>query len=370
MSDVDQNKASNLTSVLTDNISNTDTTQVKDAVNDTVVKKAQEKEPLVDSKEGAPTKDMQISEATAIMEEQKSAVSQKPGVDQEATGKPTDSNSEIKSVLEKPEQLQSKSSAPELEISKQESGFFEFGFASTKSKSTPSKASDTSTGKLFSFGGLSEAPSSQSASSVSGKVLGFGSSIFSSASNLISSAVHDESSKTPPRSRKGSTVSQISVKSATPPTSRKGSTVSQASLKTPPTSRKGSAASQASFRTSPTGDIKPSDSQKQDEPSADKKSKVTPDGASSEPAKPSDSHHIEKTPDEKAEVKASAPLPSASKPDQSCCPICEVKLNTASEDLLNFNTCTECNNNVCNRCGFDPMPDQTKVRHALENCKI
>lgn len=353
MSDVDQNKASNLTPVLNDNISNTDTTQVKDAVNYKVVKKAPDKETLI--------KDMLSSEATAIMEDQKPAVPQKPGIEQEPTGEQSDSNSEIKSVLEKPEQLQSKFPAQEEEVSKQESGFFEFGFGSTKSKLTPSKPSDTSTGKLFGFGGLTDTPSPQSASSVSGKVLGFGSSIFSSASNLISSAVHDEPSKTPPSSRKGSTVSHTSIKTATPPSSRKGSTVSQASLKTPPTSRKGSAASQSSFKTSPTGVSKPSDSEKQDERAKDEKTKVKLDAASSEPVKPPDSQGVKKTPDEKSEVKASVPLESGSKLAQASCPICKVKLNMTSEDLPNFKTCTECNNNVCNQCGFDPMPTQTAV---------
>lgn len=339
---------------------------MEDAVNHMAVKKAQEKETLADTKEGTPTKDMLSSEATAILEDQNAALPQKPGIDQEPTGKPTDSNSEINNILEKPEQLQSKFSAPEPDISKQESGFFGFGFGSTKSQSKPS---DTSTGKLFGFGGLTEAPSPQSASSVSGKALGFGSSIFSSASNLISSAVHDEPSTAPPSSRKGFTVSQISIKAVTPPSSRKGSTVSQGSLETPPTSRKGSAASQSSFKTSPSGDTKPSDSQKQDEQAADEKSKVKLDGASSEHTNhlnqrntPESEKHIEKPSDVNLEVKSSAPLQSASKLAQSSCPICKVTLNMASEDLPNFNTCTECNNNVCNQCGFDPMPNQSMVR--------
>ncbi|KAK3570482.1 hypothetical protein QTP86_019920 [Hemibagrus guttatus] len=365
-----QNKASNLTPVQSDNISNTGTTQVKDIINDKVVKKAQEKETFADTKVGAPTKDMHSSKGTAIIEDQKSAVSQKPGIDQEPTAKPSDNNSEIKSVLEKSEQKQSKSSAPEVEIPKEESGFFGFGFGSGKSQSTPSKPSDTRTGKLFGFGGLTEAPSQQSAPSVSGKVLGFGSSIFSSASNLISSAVNDEPSRTPPSPRKGSTVSQTSIKSATTPSSRKGSTVSQASLKTPPTSRKGSAASETSLKTSPIGDTKPSDSEKQAEKETDDMSKVKLDGASSEPSKPPDlEKHIEKTPDDKSEIK-SAPLQSASKMEQSSCPICKVQLNVASEGLPNFNTCTKCNNNVCNQCGFDPMPNQTTVKQWLcMNCQ-
>lgn len=76
----------------------------------------------------------------------------------------------------------------------------------------------------FSFSGTrSRSPSPQpDISAVSGKVLGFGSSFLSSASNLISSAVHHEPSTTPPTSRKGSTTSQTSVKiTPTPSTSYK-----------------------------------------------------------------------------------------------------------------------------------------------------
>ncbi|XP_053356073.1 protein piccolo [Clarias gariepinus] len=364
VSSSDQNKASNLSFVQNDNISNTDTTKKKDDLNDLAVKKAQEKETPADTKEESQTKGMQSSEA--IMENQKSVVSLKPGTDQEPTEKSTDGSSD----LEKPEQLQSKSSIPNLETSKQESGLFDFGFSSNKSKSTPSKPSDTSTGKLFDFGGRTEAPSPQSASSVSGKVLGFGSSIFSSASNLISSAVHDGPSITPPSSRKGSTVSQTSIKIATPPSSRKGSTVSQASLKTPPTSRKGSATSQSSLKTIPTGDTKASDSQKQDEQAANEKSKVKLKEESAEAAKLPYLQHVEKAPDEKADMQTSPPLLSASVLAQSSCPICKVKLNMASDGQPNFSTCTKCNSNVCNQCGFDPMPNQTKVKQWLcINCQ-
>lgn len=77
----------------------------------------------------------------------------------------------------------------------------------------------------FSFGGLKSRPPSPqlAASAVSGGVLGFGSSFLSSASNLISSAVHDESPITPQTSRKSSI---ISLKN-TPPVSCKSSAAHQ-----------------------------------------------------------------------------------------------------------------------------------------------
>lgn len=79
----------------------------------------------------------------------------------------------------------------------------------------------------FSFGGTKSRPQSPqlAASAVSGRVLGFGSSFLSSASNLISSAVQDEPSITPPTSRKGSTISLKNT--TTPPLSRKSSAAHQ-----------------------------------------------------------------------------------------------------------------------------------------------
>ncbi|KAL7878587.1 hypothetical protein AOLI_G00095610 [Acnodon oligacanthus] len=289
------------------------------------------------------------SEMMLVKEDQKAAGPQKPIIDQEAVGQPTDTGAEKGRVLEKPEKPQTTPSPQEQKTLKQGSGFFGFGFGSAKSQPAPSKASETSNKKL---GSLTETPSAQSVSAVSGKVLGFGSSILSSASNLISSAVQDESSTTPPSSRKGSSVSQTAVKTPTPPTSRRGSTVSQASVKTPPTSRKGSVASQASLRMLPTKDTKSSGAQMLDQKKPDQKSDVKLDG----------------TPEA---AKSSAPLQPATKPIQSSCPICKIELNIGSVDPPNFNICTECKNSVCSQCGFDPMPDQTKVKEWLcLNCQM
>lgn len=182
----------------------------------------------------------------------------------------------------------------------------------------PAKTAKEESG-FFGFGGVrSRSPSPQPAmSAVSGKVLGFGSSFFSSASNLISSAVQDETSTTPPTSRKASTVSQ----SSTPPTSRKSPPVPQ---------------------TTNTGDIKQPTAQKQDtkiseSPHLDSRSsvKVKPDQSLS--AK------VDKTP---------LPLPKT-------CPLCKAGITS---DPPNFSTCTDCKNIVCNQCGFNPIPLQKEVR--------
>ncbi|KAF4072006.1 hypothetical protein AMELA_G00269390, partial [Ameiurus melas] len=138
---------------------------------------------------------------------------------------------------------------------------------------------------------------------------------FSSASNLISSALQDESS--PPVSRKGSTVSQ----SSTPATSRKGSIV-------------------------PTGEPKPPISKRVDDKPVDKKTEEL---------------FIKLTVTEKQEampepVEVTTMPKSPSKASQPTCPLCKVDLNVGSEELPNYNTCTECKDMVCNLCGFNPMP--------------
>uniref|UniRef100_A0A4W4FB17 Zinc finger piccolo-type domain-containing protein n=1 Tax=Electrophorus electricus TaxID=8005 RepID=A0A4W4FB17_ELEEL len=187
---------------------------------------------------------------------------------------------------------------------------------------------------FFGFGGpRSQSPSSQpSVSAVPGKVLGFGSSIFSSASNLITSVVQNEPSTTPPTSRKGSTVSQTAVKpESTPPASRKESVLqippkpassaktntSAENTPTPPTARKGSVL------------------QKQEEKRG--LEVKLEDQLSNAPI---------------TSVKKEAPLSAPI----SICPICKGDLK---KDQPNYNTCTECKNTVCNLCGFTPVPQHT-----------
>ncbi|XP_063304257.1 protein piccolo isoform X3 [Pelobates fuscus] len=52
------------------------------------------------------------------------------------------------------------------------------------------------------------------------------------------------------------------------------------------------------------------------------------------------------------------------------CPLCKIELNIGSKDQSNFNTCTECKNNVCNMCGFNPTPHLTEVVEWLcLNCQ-
>lgn len=251
-----------------------------------------------------------------------------------ALGKPT-TISEVQNLeKEKPAQKETiknqqpkDSSAPakyeittQSDSSKEETGFFGFGFGGARSRS----------------------PSPQPV--VSEKVIGFGSSFFSSASNLISSVVQDESSTTPPPPRKGSTVPQTSVKSTMPPVSSKGSSVSQTIFKTTSAvaaaaaaSHNGSTASQDSTKMQSLENKPLSQNEL-----ADKKS------IQSQPFK------APSTPPSKHQA---ADMSSHSLPKE--CPLCKVKLKKVPH---NFNTCTECKSIVCNRCGFNPMPHQTEVR--------
>lgn len=156
-------------------------------------------------------------------------------------------------------------------------------------------------------------------SAVSGKVLGFGSSLLSSASNLVPSAVHNEPSKTPPTSRKGSTVSQTSANAT--------STLSA--------SQKGSAASQSDAKIS--SDTKSSTAEKDKTPG----------------------HQRSKEP--LSQEKLQEHMPKIDKTAQhfpGACLICKEELR---KDPPNYNVCTQCKKYVCNLCGFNPMPHQAEV---------
>lgn len=156
--------------------------------------------------------------------------------------------------------------------------------------------------------------SSKTTESMTGKMFGFGSSIFSSASNLISSAAQEELRTTPPSSRKMSAPAQVSPKlSAMPKMSPKS---------TPPVSPK----------MSPTKEPK---TQKQEPKKKPEVPQSKEESALSQPPKmATKSHNVSET----------------------SCPLCKVELNVGSKDLPNYNTCTECKTTVCTKCGFNPMP--------------
>ncbi|KAG5273248.1 hypothetical protein AALO_G00149280 [Alosa alosa] len=176
----------------------------------------------------------------------------------------------------------------------------------------------------FGFGGLTDTARSRSPSpQPAGKVMGFGSSFFSSASNLITSAVQDETSPTPPTARKESVSAQAPAKA-----------LSAAGTKAPaqkPEAKKAEPPQQPKATTTPgKKDVPPSGPQKKEGPSQP---------------------------------------PSKAAP--SSCPLCKVQLNKGSKDPPNYNTCTECKSTVCNQCGFNPMPHVKEVKEWLcLNCQM
>lgn len=172
-----------------------------------------------------------------------------------------------------PVQKQENASAP----AQQQTGGF-FGFGSSKIPTSPAKPAD----------------------SVAGKMFGLGSSIFSSASTLISSSAQDESKITPPVSPKMSFSKDTKSSAAQKPDQENNSVQPHAKGALP----------------------------------TDGKGKPPPEQLGRE----------------------------SGKQKQSVCPLCKLELNIGSKDLPNYSTCTMCKNMVCNQCGFNPMPNVTEVR--------
>lgn len=203
-------------------------------------------------------------------------ISQKPKPDVKAkqeTGKPPPQPPKTTPPMAKT------APTPAAQPAKQESGGF-FGFSGPKTQ--PAKSSESMTGKMF----------------------GFGSSIFSSASTLITSAVQDEPKTTPPSLRKTSTPGQTPAKT------------------TPP--------------------VSPA-----------KKSETSPQVKAASSAKV------------KEEKGPSEPPKFANKDQVPTCPLCKVELNMGTKDPPNYNSCTECKNTVCNLCGFNPTPHTGVVSPML-----
>lgn len=176
------------------------------------------------------------------------------------------------------------------------------------SKSVPKESKVTAdtqleSGNMF---GLKIGPdASKTTESVTGKMRGFGSSIFSSASTLISSAVPEDPRTTPPGSRKMSAPAQVSPKM---------SIVHKISPNSTPT---------VSPKMSPAREPKTQTAQHEGS-------------------------------NQSKENKAPSKM-SKAVTGQVTCPLCKVELNIGSKDPLNFNTCTECKTTVCNQCGFNSM---------------
>lgn len=177
----------------------------------------------------------------------------------------------------------------------------------TNKQSGSAPAQQKESGGLFGLG-AAKAEVTKTEESVTGKMFGFGSSIFSSASTLIASAVQDDPKTTPP----------VSPKMA-PAKESKAPVIP-----------------------------KPEQDKKQLEPTqtrAPLAGRVKMANGLSQTRKDAAASH------------------GLSKAGPSACPLCKIALNIGSKDPPNYNTCTECKSNVCTQCGFNPMPNVKEVRH-------
>lgn len=206
----------------------------------------------------------------------------------------------------------------------------------------PPKPQEQSRRFSLNLGSITDAPKSQPTTpqeTVTGKLFGFGASIFSQASNLISTAGQPGSQS---QSGPGAPAKQGPPPSQPPPQGPPKSTGQgpPAPAKVIPVKKdtKASVAERLEPKAEQVPAVKGTETEKKPLPVQDSKP------SAAEPQKAVLPPKLEKTP----------------KPE-SACPLCKTKLNIGSKDPPNFNTCTECGNQVCNLCGFNPTPHLTEV---------
>ncbi|XP_031687271.1 protein piccolo isoform X2 [Oncorhynchus kisutch] len=204
------------------------------------------------------------------------------------------------------------------------------------------KTAESVTGKMFSgFGGFTETAKPPAAAS---QMFGFGSSILSSATNLMTTDSVDsvdEKAGSPADSPAGSPAGSPPDSPFSAPGSPLGS---------PPDSPFSAPGS-------------PPDSDSPDTPPASKKA---PKRAVS---LLKDQKSIEADPSVEP-LKAGEPLTTATGSGaQENCPLCKVELNVGSTDPPNYSTCTECKKSVCNLCGFNPTPHLGEKEWLCLNCQ-
>lgn len=176
-----------------------------------------------------------------------------------------------------------------------------------------SKQEESVAGKLFGgLGGLTESAKPPAAAS---QMFSFGSSLLSSATNIVSGEA-EKADNSPPGSPPESPVD-----------SGPGS---------PPDSGPGS----------------------------------PPDSPFSAPGSPPDSDSAPDTPPAKSKkpprtVSLEREEGSKVSASRENCPLCNVELTRDSAETPNYSLCTQCKKNVCNLCGFNPAPHLGEVREPL-----
>lgn len=206
----------------------------------------------------------------------------------------------------------------------------------------PPKPQEQSRRFSLNLGSITDAPRSQPTTpqeTVTGKLFGFGASIFSQASNLISTAGQPGS-----QSQSGP---GAPTKQGPPPPQPPSQGPPKATGQGPPApakvisvkkETKAPVAEKLEPKAEQVPNVKRAETEKK--PPLVKDSKPS----AAEPQKPVLTPKVEKTP----------------RPE-STCPLCKTELNVGSKEPPNFNTCTECKNQVCNLCGFNPTPHLTEV---------
>lgn len=210
----------------------------------------------------------------------------------------------------------------------------------------PPKPQEQSRRFSLNLGSITDAPKSQPTTpqeSVTGKLFGFGASIFSQASNLISTAGQPGShSQIGP----GAPTKQVPPPSQPPSSQGPPKSMGQvlpAPAKVIPVKKetKAPVAEKLEPKAEQVPTTKRTETEKKPLPVKESKLPIA------EPQKAALPDKLEKTPE-----------------PQSACPLCKTELNIGSKDPPNFNTCTECKNQVCNLCGFNPTPHLTEVSNV------
>ncbi|XP_077329505.1 protein piccolo isoform X1 [Lithobates pipiens] len=198
------------------------------------------------------------------------------------------------------------------------------------------------------LGSVTETPKVQPTTpqeTVTGKLFGFGASIFSQASSFISTASQPVSQT---QSTQGPASKQPTPPpKATAPQKPVKEAVDPQSPKLPPAKK----------------ETKPELFKKVEQPK------------SSSLAKEIDEKIKDKVTEKVSESKIVVKETKAEKTEKitepkTLCPLCKIELYIDSKDPPNFNTCTECKQIVCNLCGFNPIPHMTKAAEWLcLNCQ-
>ncbi|KAM8974113.1 protein piccolo isoform 2-T2 [Pelodytes ibericus] len=223
--------------------------------------------------------------------------------------------------------LQAQPQKPQISQDHQRRFSLNLGSATETPKHQPTTPQDTVTGKLF----------------------GFGASIFSQASSFISTATQPGSQ---PQSTQGAAPKQ-------PPAHLQHSTeqpkAAKEAVHAPPSPK---------FQ-GVKKDTQPLAAEKPEGLKSNLVAKETKEKVNKKKDAEEENIDFKKTAKEAVQDKIEK-IPDPKK----LCPLCKTELNIGTKDPSNFNTCTECKNMVCNMCGFNPTPHLTEVVEWLcLNCQ-